>query len=118
MNILCLRVRVLPVIRQCKQRAAIFLLFFALLLLSGLWATSQQVQEPAGLQQVSQLRISLSWLGSDARGALLQTLLGCKRRKGGQGQVCLQGIPMQTAETQAEGKISPFTGFVLDYFCF
>lgn len=117
-NILCLCVKVLPIIRRREQRTAILLLFFLLFFYTeDCGSLPSECRNPLRRQRVSQPRICPSGLGSDAGGALLQPLLRCKRREGGQGQVC-KSIPVQTGETQAEGKTSPFTGFGLGYFYF
>lgn len=116
-NILCLCVKVLLIIREREQRTAIFLLLFAPLLHSGLWVTSQQVQDPAGLQRETQLRMSPLRPGSDARGAPLQIMLRCKWREGGQGQVCKPSLCKQQRHKQ-RGKEVLSQGLFLIIFIF
>lgn len=98
---------------QHEQRAAIFLLFLLLFYTQDCEASLSKCrtwQAAAGG--------SLLLLGSSASTALLPVLLGCEGREGGQGQGRLQGSPVQTAQTQAERKTSPLTGFILCYFYF
>lgn len=116
-NILCLCVKVLPIIRQCEQRTAIFLLFFAPFFTLGTVG-----HFPAGMgacqAAVGELAVVLPVLAGkpcQRSSAPNAAEMQAERRWPRRG---LQGIPTQTAGPQVEGKISSFPGFVLDCFYF
>jgi len=101
-NILCLCVKALPIIRQREQRTAILLLLFALSLPSERWVTPRRVSR--GAEAMVEELCSKRWGdGSGERGP-----------RGG----LFARHPYAKSRDRAEGKTSLSRGFVLGDFYF